>query len=370
MRLNINPLTSRLNNYEPIQDEERRSSDSTMEYAHTTSPWKPPRFMSCTRTALSLFIADLGLFGVILHSLSPLISLLQHNQDMFPARVKVTSGHLPKSFTPRDHQIPRILHQTTKSETIPAIWVDSQKSCLKAYANYEYKLWTDNKARGFLEAEYPWFLSTWDNYPFPIQRADAIRYFVLYHYGGLYLDMDTICHEAFPIDQIESDNITYNCLFEATLPTGVTNDIMISSTKHPVFERAIKLLPLSYSLTWWWAKLQPYAAIMSSTGPLFISLAVADYLYDQPSLPSPAVQVIPPAGLRPYISDLQTATWHGWDAHVLKWLADKPLVWFVLGTIFVVGGVYALNKFLLLANRISLRLFRALMRWIKWIAKI
>ncbi|KAK2470061.1 hypothetical protein H9L39_18209, partial [Fusarium oxysporum f. sp. albedinis] len=210
-------------------DEERRSSDSSMEYAHTASPWKPPRFMSCTRKALSLFIADLGLFGAILHSLSPLISLLQHNQDMFPARVKVTSGHLPK---------------------------------------------------------------------------------------------------------------------------------------------AIKLLPLSYSLTWWWAKLQPYAAIMSSTGPLFISLAVADYLYDQPSLPSPTVQVIPPAGLRPYISDLQTATWHGWDAHVLKWLADKPLVWFVLGTIFVVGGVYALNKFLLLANRISLRLFRALMRWIKWIAKI
>ncbi|KAI3572432.1 nucleotide-diphospho-sugar transferase, partial [Fusarium oxysporum f. sp. albedinis] len=103
----------------------------------------------------------------------------------------------PKSFTPKDHQIPRILHQTTKSETIPAIWVDSQESCLKAYANYEYKLWTDNKARGFLEAEYPWFLSTWDNYPFPIQRADAIRYFVLYHYGGLYLDMDTVCHEAF-----------------------------------------------------------------------------------------------------------------------------------------------------------------------------
>ncbi|KAH6957478.1 nucleotide-diphospho-sugar transferase [Fusarium avenaceum] len=307
---------------------------------------------------MCLFIADLILFGVILHTLSPLISLLQHNQELFPARFQVTNGQLPMPFTRGDHQIPRILHQTTKDENIPIIWVDSQKSCLKAYPNFEYKLWTDDKARAFLEAEYPWFLTTWDNYPFPIQRADAIRYFVLYHYGGLYLDMDTVCHEAFPVDQVESDNITHNCLFEGTLPTGVTNDIMISSAKHPAFERATRLLPVSYSLTWWWAKLQPYAAIMSSTGPLFISLAVADYLNEQPSLPSPTVQVIPPAGLRPYISDLQTATWHGWDARLLKWLADKPLVWFVLGTMLVVGGVYALNKILVLVYRMVFRLIQ------------
>jgi mannosyltransferase OCH1-like enzyme len=195
-------------------------------------------------------------------------------------------------------------------------------------------------------------LKVWDNYPFPIQRADAIRYFALYHYGGIYLDMDTICHEVFPTDRIEIHNITHNCLFEGTLPTGVTNDIMISSPRHPAFERAINLLPVSYSLTWWWAKLQPYAAIMSSTGPLFVSLAVADYLFEQSSLPSPTVQVIAPAGLTPYISDLQTATWHGWDAHALKWLSNKPFVWFALGTFLIVGVFYVLNKILILTLRI------------------
>lgn len=39
---------------------------------------------------------------------------------------------------------------------------------------------------------YPWFLDTFDGYPFPIQRADAIRYFVLAHYGGVYLDLDDV----------------------------------------------------------------------------------------------------------------------------------------------------------------------------------
>ena len=40
---------------------------------------------------------------------------------------------------------------------------------------------------------YPWFLETWDNYPFNIERADAIRYFVLAHYGGVYIDLDDVC---------------------------------------------------------------------------------------------------------------------------------------------------------------------------------
>jgi mannosyltransferase OCH1-like enzyme len=39
---------------------------------------------------------------------------------------------------------------------------------------------------------YPWFLETFDGYPYPIQRADAIRYFVLHHFGGIYIDLDDV----------------------------------------------------------------------------------------------------------------------------------------------------------------------------------
>ena len=54
------------------------------------------------------------------------------------------------------------------------------------------QLWTDAKSREFVAAEYPWFLDTFDGYSFPIQRADAIRYFVLAHYGGVYIDLDDV----------------------------------------------------------------------------------------------------------------------------------------------------------------------------------
>jgi hypothetical protein len=35
-------------------------------------------------------------------------------------------------------------------------------------------------------------LETFDGYRYPIQRADAIRYFVLAYYGGTYLDLDDV----------------------------------------------------------------------------------------------------------------------------------------------------------------------------------
>ena len=54
------------------------------------------------------------------------------------------------------------------------------------------QLWTNEKAREFIAHEYPWFLDTFDGYKFPIQRADSIRYFVLAHYGGTYIDLDDV----------------------------------------------------------------------------------------------------------------------------------------------------------------------------------
>ncbi|KAH7115599.1 nucleotide-diphospho-sugar transferase [Dactylonectria macrodidyma] len=323
MRQYLRRLATRLVDYEKLDDEEEGQLQE-----------RDPE--------LCLILADLALFGLLLWFLSPLFSLLRHNKEMFSAHVTVTGDDRSEPVH-LVNQMPRIFHQTCKNETIPKIWAGSQQSCIKAYSGFEYKLWTDKRARDFLQSEYPWFLDTWDNYPFPIQRADAIRYFVLYHYGGIYLDMDTMCHQAFPIDQIET-NLSHNSLFEATLPTGITNDIMISSAKHPAFASAISRLPTFHRLTRFWARLQPYAAIMVSTGPLFITLATAEYLYGLPSLPSPTVQVINSTHLRPYITDLQTATWHGGDARVLKWLADKPLVWFILGTMAVIVGIYALNK--------------------------
>ena len=58
-------------------------------------------------------------------------------------------------------------------------------------------LWTDADSRKFLVEHYPWFVPIFDAYPYPIQRADAIRYFILHHFGGIYMDLDVGCLRRF-----------------------------------------------------------------------------------------------------------------------------------------------------------------------------
>lgn len=213
-----------------------------------------------------------------------------------------------------------------------------------------YQLWTDELARELIASEYPWFLDSWDNYAFPIQRADAIRYFVLYHFGGIYFDMDTLCsNESFPLEQFESADSPHHALYKSTLPTGVTNDFMVASARHPVYASTISKLPTFYMLTRFWARLLPYVNIMLSSGPLFLTLVVKDYLLEQPSLPSPAIQVINATELAPYFTDLESSTWHRADAHALMWLGVRPWTWYTLGAIGFVIGICIVNYMMLSA---------------------
>ena len=212
------------------------------------------------------------------------------------------------------------------------------------------QLWTDEVARDFISSEYPWFLDVWDNYAWPIQRADAIRYFILYHFGGLYLDMDTLCNATIPLPQIEPD-VGHHAVFKSTRPTGISNDLLISSPRHPVFKAAIYELLMYNDITRLWAPWMPYVAIMISAGPFFLTMVAKNYLLAQPSLPSPTVQVINATALAPFITDLEGGSWHKGDTQALMWVGERPWIWFALGGIGLAAGLYVLNHVMLLAAR-------------------
>jgi mannosyltransferase OCH1-like enzyme len=88
--------------------------------------------------------------------------------------------------------IPKIIHQQWKDERIPPKFMKWRQKWLSLYPEPDYKhmLWTDITGRQLIENHYPWFLTTYDNYEHNINRADAVRYFILYHYGGIYADLD------------------------------------------------------------------------------------------------------------------------------------------------------------------------------------
>jgi mannosyltransferase OCH1-like enzyme len=134
--------------------------------------------------------------------------------------------------------VPAIIHQTWRdNNTIPITWQHASNSCRSLHPNYEYRFWTDQEGRRLIEKEFPCLLSTYDSYPYDIQRADVIRLIVLYIYGGIYLDFDIICLKSF--DQLR----TYKFVLPKTMPVGLSNDFIVAEPKHPFLLKVLNDLP-------------------------------------------------------------------------------------------------------------------------------
>lgn len=81
---------------------------------------------------------------------------------------------------------------------------------------------------------------------------------------------------------------------------------------------------------------------------MFLTMVLKDYLIKQPSLPSPTVGVINSTELTPYITDLESSTWHQADAKVLMWVGERPWSWFAMGAMGLVAGLYIFNHVLMI----------------------
>jgi len=127
-------------------------------------------------------------------------------------------------------KIPKIIHQIffQGEAAVPEKYRRYHQTVLQHHPNWDHQFWDEARARKFMESNYSWFLPIFDAYPHDIQRRDAIRYFILYHYGGFYIDMDIECLK--PIDNLLAD-------FELVLSklVGFSNAIMGSIPRHPLW---------------------------------------------------------------------------------------------------------------------------------------
>lgn len=108
--------------------------------------------------------------------------------------------------------ITKVIHQTWKDDNIPkkmSFCVDSWKI---KNLNYEYKFWTDNDIYTFISVNYPQYLNLLNKAKFGIQKADIFRILALYHYGGIYVDIDFEC--LIPIDCWDIDEKKINLSYE------------------------------------------------------------------------------------------------------------------------------------------------------------
>lgn len=169
-------------------------------------------------------------------------------------------------------RIPKIIHQSYKSlSTLPSDWADTPSRWQTLHPTYEYKFWSDDDNRNLIAQHYPWFLNTYDNYPAPIQRADAARYFAVLHYGGIYADMDIL-----PIRNVDPllytldlpENNNKQMLVAETYNLGLTNALFASTPNSTILRQFVREeLPTHASPLRGFEVLLPHFAVLLSTGP-------------------------------------------------------------------------------------------------------
>lgn len=171
-------------------------------------------------------------------------------------------------------KIPKIIHQTYKSiEKLPEVWKNTPQSWINNHPEWEYVFWSDDDCRNYIQKHFPWFLEVFDGYEYPIQRADAIRYCILYMQGGLYADCDI--ESIKPLDDLfYEDSEIY--LIKTPANDVVTNCFMASKPKSEFWNIVLKEMVYRFknpSILW----IGKHWKVMYTTGPMMLNYVFNKY---------------------------------------------------------------------------------------------
>lgn len=184
--------------------------------------------------------------------------------------------------------IPPLLHQTWKTDRIPERFDAYEASWARYNPKLQRRLWTDRLLLEFVAEHYPDLLGTYCGYPRGVMRADAARYMLLHHFGGIYADIDCEC--VAPLDPLLNEDRVVLCREPALhaddqigfrlLPYLLFNGVMASPPGHPFWLHLLDDLP----------RLAENKSVLDACGPCLLTSA-------QLSFPDPSALVVHPPSL-------------------------------------------------------------------------
>ena len=187
------------------------------------------------------------------------------------------------------NSFPPILHQSWKDSHLPESFKNSSKTWQSLHPSWKYNLWTDQENEEFIKKNYPWALKCYRELPFNICRADLARYFYLFHYGGVYADLDFICLRALDclLEKTEADIILGRMGRREKFEHSIPNALMISKPGEQfwsfLIDRIIKKLKEIDNTK------PPRPEYI--TGPVVLRSSVIEY--SKSSSPS-SIEIVPP----------------------------------------------------------------------------
>jgi mannosyltransferase OCH1-like enzyme len=98
-----------------------------------------------------------------------------------PAAVGAVDASLP--VPPLIHHI--LLGKPRVDPARDANLTAARQACVDMHPGYEFKFWTDGPAAEFVRERFPQLFAMWSGYRMTIQKADSLRYMLLYVHGGM-----------------------------------------------------------------------------------------------------------------------------------------------------------------------------------------
>lgn len=201
-------------------------------------------------------------------------------EQFFSNEITETAVRLDMSMwrnTTYGHEkIPRFIHQiwisSKQNKSIDSKFTQAAQSCKDRHSDYNYTLWTDKNILDWLTENYPWFITIYRSYSYDMQRVDAMKYLLLYHYGGIYIDLDIECLSTdivtamLPSTPIENEEDEPEIIFHmGTEGISANTDIMAAKKFHPFFKLAITRLKQANRWFYFY-----HLTIILSAGPTYL----------------------------------------------------------------------------------------------------
>jgi mannosyltransferase OCH1-like enzyme len=170
---------------------------------------------------------------------------------------------------------PRIIHQIWCGErNLPSHLEIFSQTWINKHPDWKYEFWNDERISYFIEQYYPQYSFIFKSFPYDIQRWDAIRYLILYKYGGMYVDFDTECLE--PLEPLLKDKECWFALEPEEHRKRINRTVYLSNAifgsipKHTIIKKIIERVFNELSINEQIENICKTDVVMNTTGPYML----------------------------------------------------------------------------------------------------
>ena len=175
--------------------------------------------------------------------------------------------------------------QTWKSSQLPPQYQKLVTTLKKKNPDCNYLFFNDQDIDTFIKNYFPQYWTIFQNFPYTIQKIDFFRYLAIYHYGGVYLDLDFEVYKSlhnlnnlskcvFPLEFIRnSDTLLQKQGFQGL----IGNYAFYAPKNHPFIKKIIDNI-VSQRISIKLSECSDFRQfVYYTTGPVMVTQSYIDY---------------------------------------------------------------------------------------------